>query len=117
MMTERQQQLDKRIEGVRSGDILDLGPVDEIETPLSVNLSQRSFVLDRAGGEWVVYPERCPHQLGPLELSDDGNAQVRCAWHGYRFDLQTGECLTGSACRLGDRPTVRVDQGQLSLHW
>ena len=117
MMTERQQQLDKRIEGVRSGDSLELGPVDEITTPLSVSLSQRGFVLDRAAGEWVVYPERCPHQLGPLELSDDGNAQVRCAWHGYRFDLQTGDCLTGSACRLGDRPTVRVENGQLSLHW
>ena len=64
MMTERQQQLDKRIEGVRSGDSLELGPVDEITTPLSVSLSQRGFVLDRAAGEWVVYPERCPHQLG-----------------------------------------------------
>ena len=33
MMTERQQQLDKRIEGA-VGDSLELGPVDEITTPL-----------------------------------------------------------------------------------
>ena len=54
MMTERQQQLDKRIEGVRSGT-LRLGPVDEITTPLSVSLSQRGFVwIEPLASGWCI---------------------------------------------------------------
>lgn len=117
MMTERQQQLDRRIDGVRNEDVLHLGPASELQTPLTVSLSQRQFVLDRVAEQWVVYPARCPHQLGPLELATNGEAEVRCAWHGYRFELKSGRCLTGSACRLGQRPNVRVEDDQLSLHW
>ncbi|HBK12791.1 MAG TPA: hypothetical protein DDZ32_08115 [Gammaproteobacteria bacterium] len=117
MMTERQQQLDRRIDAVVSADSLLLGAVDEITAPLAFSLSDRSFVLQKVDAEWVVYPQRCPHQLGPLALDPDTPGQVRCAWHGYRFDLQSGECLGNSNCRLGQRPQVRIEAGQLTVHW
>ena len=61
MMTERQQQLDRRIDAVVSADSLLLGAVDEITAPLAFSLSDRSFVLQKVDDEWVVYPQRCPH--------------------------------------------------------
>jgi nitrite reductase/ring-hydroxylating ferredoxin subunit len=117
MMTERQRELDRRIDGVRPEEVLNLGPVSAIETPVTVTMSYRAFVVDRVEDHWLVFPERCPHQLGPLKRSPNAVNEVQCAWHGYRFDVQTGECLTGSACRLGSRPKVRIAAGELSLHW
>jgi|TARA_Y100000992_G_C21258313_1_gene489787 nitrite reductase/ring-hydroxylating ferredoxin subunit len=117
MMTERQQQLDRRIDAVESADSLMLGAVDEITTPLTFSLSDRFFVLQKVDAEWVVYPQRCPHQLGPLALHPDTPGQVHCSWHGYRFDLQSGECLGSSNCRLGRRPQVQVQADQLTVHW
>lgn len=117
MMTERQQQLDRRIDGVQTTETMSLGTLDEISAPLTFTLSDRLFVLDKTGDDWVVYPERCPHQMGPLALAEDIPEQVHCAWHGYRFDLQSGECLGDSNCRLGRRPQVRIEADQLSVHW
>jgi nitrite reductase/ring-hydroxylating ferredoxin subunit len=97
--------------------VLNLGPVSAIETPVTVTMSYRAFVVDRVEDNWLVFPERCPHQLGPLKRSPNAVNEVQCAWHGYRFDVQTGECLTGSACRLGSRPKVRIAAGELNLHW
>ena len=116
-MTERQQQLDRRIDAVEWADSLMLGAVDEITTPLTFSLSDRFFVLQKVDAEWVVYPQRCPHQLGPLALHPDTPGQVHCSWHGYQFDLQSGECLGSSNCRLGRRPQVQVQADQLTVHW
>lgn len=49
-------------------------------------------------GQWHAYSAVCPHQLGKL---DDANVtelgQVSCPWHGYRFDIRSGESL-GNPC-------------------
>ena len=63
----------------------------------------------------IAYPALCPHQLGPLALASIEEASVTCPWHGYRFDVRTGECLTGQACRLADRPSVEERNGSVVL--
>jgi nitrite reductase/ring-hydroxylating ferredoxin subunit len=43
----------------------------------------------------VVASEICPHMGGPLadaRLEDDGCA-LRCPWHGYKYDTETGAML------------------------
>lgn len=37
----------------------------------------------------------CPHTGGPLELGQLEKDCVRCPWHGARFDLETGQALSG----------------------
>ena len=52
----------------------------------------------------------CPHQLGPLTQGEisDGNV-LTCAWHHYRYDLDTGDCLTQRGLHLGVYPVVERD--------
>jgi len=39
----------------------------------------------------------CPHKGGPLHEGQWGpGPRVRCPWHGYVFDLSTGECESRS---------------------
>jgi hypothetical protein len=44
----------------------------------------------------------CPHLGGPLAEGTVEDGCVTCPWHGYRFDLRTGRCVSGPpALRLG----------------
>jgi nitrite reductase/ring-hydroxylating ferredoxin subunit len=50
--------------------------------------------------------------LGPLEGDTDEGIpanEVRCPWHGHRFDVRTGERTNGRAGRLRPAPRVEID--------
>ncbi|WP_102348706.1 Rieske (2Fe-2S) protein [Bacillus sp. Marseille-P3661] len=70
---------------------------------------------------FVAYESRCPHQGGPIcqgvvlgryeqVLADDktlveerfseDETHVVCPWHGWEFDLSTGECAADRKFRL-----------------
>lgn len=39
---------------------------------------------------------RCPHEGYPLlQGKHDGNCILTCNWHNWKFDMKTGQCLTG----------------------
>ena len=115
MMVERQRQLDRRIETRGDESSVDLGPLVDLSLPSVHALGGQLFVVADLDGDLVAYPALCPHQLGPLADADLVNGSVRCPWHGYEFDVRTGECLTGQSCRLRDRPQVLEREGSIWL--
>ncbi len=51
---------------------------------------------DIALGEWVVQ-RRCPHRNADLAVFGEvEGCELTCTMHGWRFDLETGECLTAA---------------------
>jgi nitrite reductase/ring-hydroxylating ferredoxin subunit len=124
MMTERQRQLDQRLDGVDETQVLELDASITASLPQTVTLSGRRFVLNRLDGvdadeegQWVVYPAQCPHQLGSLEGAPLVDGIVRCPWHGYEFDVRTGACISGSHCQFGRMPKVAEQAGTVTLRW
>jgi nitrite reductase/ring-hydroxylating ferredoxin subunit len=117
MMVERQRQLNRRIErGPDAGRELQLGPRSSLPLPLEVKVGGREFVLAAVGGELAVFPQQCPHQLGPLRASAVEDGIVTCPWHGYRFDIRSGACVSGHPCELSNLPVIRIaDDGSVSL--
>jgi nitrite reductase/ring-hydroxylating ferredoxin subunit len=112
MMCERQRQLDRRIDTFAdaAGERC-IGRIDAL--PLSVEHHGRDYHVVELDGELVAHVARCPHQLGPLPVSVDGT--VECPWHGYRFDVRTGECLSGQHQRLPAAPRVVQREGAIWL--
>lgn len=122
MMTERQRQLDQRLDGVDESQIIEVDAAGPL--PQAVTLSGRQFVLNKLDdaesnglNPWVIYPAQCPHQLGPLENAALINGVVRCPWHGYEFDVRTGACVSGSHCQFGRMPKVIELEGRVQLRW
>ena len=116
MMVERQRQLDRRIE--RSGPddrVIDLGDRAALSFPHALELAGRSYLLNESEGELVVYPALCPHQLGPLNDSPIVDGKVTCPWHGYAFDVRTGDCVTGQTCRFAELPEIEEADGRVLL--
>jgi 3-phenylpropionate/trans-cinnamate dioxygenase ferredoxin subunit len=72
-----------------------------------VEVAGRSIGIFNVGGEFFALRNRCPHQGGPLcegkqlglvESNRPGEYQysrpgemLRCPWHGWEFDLRTGQ--------------------------
>ncbi len=83
-------------------------------------------VLDPVGRRLVGVRNRCPHQGGPLCLGVvveraagmpgryalEGRSVLRCPWHGWEFDLDTGICRDDPAVRVAVYP-VRVENGRV----
>ena len=58
-----------------------------------VTVQGREIALFNVGGKICAIHHVCPHQGGPLaEGGLEGNV-VTCPWHGWQFDVTTGECV------------------------
>jgi nitrite reductase/ring-hydroxylating ferredoxin subunit len=114
MMSERQRQLDRRIDALPDTAIERcLGAAETLPLPCRVEHNGRAYHIVAIDGRLTAHAARCPHQLGPLPASTDGT--VQCPWHGYRFDVRSGSCLSGQHHQLAPAPQVVRRDGQLWL--
>jgi len=119
LMSGRQLALDQRslgpartpaIDAVRVGNLTELDPTAShlVETPAG------RFCVRRWNDEWIVHSAVCPHMLGPLNESTlDEHGHVTCPWHGYRFDVNTGQNLDGKWKGLSTPPRLIESDGVL----
>jgi len=116
MMVERQRQLDRRVDRSAPAEgRVDLGPRSELALPMVCDVAGRSYVLAELDGDLVTYPALCPHQLGPLGDAPLIDGRVTCPWHGYTFDVRSGECVSGQFCALNEPPIIEERDGQVLL--
>ena len=87
------------------------------------------------GDRYVAYVDRCLHQGGPVcsrgtlhpfltaeiepsgevrEYFAEGSRVIACPWHGWEYDLETGEALWNRTRRLR-RAKVEVDGGEVRV--
>ena len=62
---------------------------------MTVTAGIHTMALTNIDGEFTAMDNHCPHQGGPLgegsiEIGNDGQCWLRCPWHGWDFDPQTG---------------------------
>jgi 3-phenylpropionate/trans-cinnamate dioxygenase ferredoxin subunit len=106
-----------------------VGTVDEIppRERKIVQIAGRTIGVFNVQGEFVALLNRCPHQGGPLceghtlgFLRSDGPGQyhytrpgevLRCPWHGWEFDLRTGQSWFDPRQVRVRRYEVRVEPG------
>ena len=81
--------------------VLDLDELPEgrvVPKPAGVH----SLCMTHFEGEYAALMNKCPHQGGPLGEGSIENGLLRCPWHGYQFDLESGECMIPESanCKL-----------------
>jgi len=108
----------------------DIGSLDELERAgrlvARVGGREVGVVRDPDGGRLVGVRNRCPHHGAPLCLGRirvrasgtpgryalEGRSVLRCPWHGWEFDLDTGVCRDEPSLRAAVYP-VRVEDGRV----
>jgi nitrite reductase (NADH) small subunit len=101
----------------------------------TVEIDGTPVTVFNLGGRYVAYVDRCLHQGGPVcsrgtlhplltaeiepsgevrEYFAEGSRVIACPWHGWEYDLETGEALWNRARKL--RPAkVEVDGGEVRV--
>jgi nitrite reductase/ring-hydroxylating ferredoxin subunit len=107
---------------------MDVGALSDLaqEGRLIARVGGREVGVVGAGGELHALRNRCPHHGGPLCLGTVRNREagapgryqpssrivLRCPWHGWEFDLESGRCLDEPAMRVAVYD-VRVEGGRV----
>jgi nitrite reductase/ring-hydroxylating ferredoxin subunit/Fe-S cluster biogenesis protein NfuA len=104
---------------VRSG-WLEAGTLAEIpEGGVSERrLKDRSVLLSKRGDQVSCFDNACAHLGMPLEMAEVGDGVITCSYHGFKYLLETGECLTAPEVQLkvhavrvmGSRVQVRLEE-------
>jgi nitrite reductase/ring-hydroxylating ferredoxin subunit len=94
---------------VRAAALSDLPP----DRPFSVSLNGTRVALVRVGEEVHAVGDECTHQGGPLGEGILKGTRLACPWHGWMYDVRTGQCLFPA--RGGSVPSypVRIAGGEV----
>jgi nitrite reductase/ring-hydroxylating ferredoxin subunit len=90
-----------------------------------VDVNGKSVGIFRIGDDFYAIRNRCPHQWGPLCLgafapraisngpgdvhTADGPPLLACPWHGWEYDLATGQSFMGPGHGLAPALSYDVD--------
>ena len=84
-----------------------VGPADSIaegERKL-IDAHGQAVGVFRIGGKWYAISNSCLHRGGPVCSGKLDGLVITCPWHGYQYDLPTGQLLLDPSTAL---PTYQV---------
>ncbi len=81
-------------------------------------LEGRSVLLAKRGEQVSCFDNACAHLGMPLDMGEVNGGVITCSYHGFRYLLETGECLTAPEVQLklhavrvtDDRIQVRLEK-------
>ena len=72
----------------------------------------RIIALYNVDGEFFALDGICPHQGGPLGKGKLNGCIVTCPWHGWQFNVKTGQHQTTASICHPHYP-VKVEAGEV----
>ncbi len=67
---------------------------------LVVEAAGKQIAIFNVNGKLVACENVCLHRGGPLGEGDIDELIVTCPWHGWQYDLATGECLMNPMAKI-----------------
>jgi nitrite reductase/ring-hydroxylating ferredoxin subunit len=95
------------------------GPrADEVpaDRPYAFEAGGAKIIVVQAKGRLRAFRNACGHIRLPLDrgVVDADEATITCPWHAYRFDADSGACLSAPGCSLEAFP-IRVVGGVVEV--
>lgn len=72
------------------------------EKPVALSAGDANVIVIRSRAGLRAFRNACGHVGLPLDrgLCDEEAGTITCPWHGFRFDSDSGECLSAPQCQL-----------------
>lgn len=82
----------------------------------SVDVDGQAILIADVEGELYAVANHCGDGPLPLQFSDLTGTELRCSWHGCRYDVRSGRRVDGGTERLAVFPVmVEGDQIQIAV--
>ncbi|MBL4682277.1 MAG: NifU family protein [Pseudomonadales bacterium] len=85
---------------------LDTIPEGQIKV---ANVSNNEVLLSRFDHQVTCYENACSHMGMPLDMGEVNQGILICPHHGFKYSLQTGECLTAPEVQLHTHAVRVID--------
>jgi len=74
--------------------------------PFCLDTAKASVLLVRIKDQFFAYKNECAHMGMSLDggMLDEESCILTCPWHGFKFDVTTGECMTAPQAQLEPFP-------------
>jgi nitrite reductase/ring-hydroxylating ferredoxin subunit len=83
--------------------------------PKLVEADGKRVVLVRVGEQVHALADACAHRGGPLSEGKLSGTRLACPWHGWMYDVRTGQCaFPGRGAAVASYP-VRVENGDVTV--
>ena len=79
-----------------------------------VEVNETPVALFNVDGEFHALDNTCLHHGGPLGEGVCEAATVTCPWHGWQYDIPSGECLSAPG-QLVEKYEVRVEGDDIQV--
>ena len=92
-----------------------VGRLDDIEPGRTrlVEVNGFRIALARVGDTVYALHDTCAHQGGPLSEGRLSGARLACPWHGWMYDVRSGECVMPARGGRVQSYPVRVEAGEV----
>jgi NAD(P)H-dependent nitrite reductase small subunit len=80
----------------------------------AIEAGGRDIALFRSGEEYYAVENQCPHYGAPLCGGHVRGTTLTCAWHGWQFALESGECISAPGCDV-ETYEVKIEDGQVKI--
>ena len=100
----------------RAGELITVGRAIDLPAGRGATVELANgmeLALYNVGGEFYAVENFCPHKGAPLAEGTLSAHTIECDWHGWRFDLRTGQCLTTS-CAIETYEVV-IEDGWIKI--
>jgi nitrite reductase/ring-hydroxylating ferredoxin subunit len=83
--------------------------------PRLVEAEGRRIVLARVGDAVYACADTCAHKGGPLSEGKLSGTRLACPWHGWHYDVKTGQCVfPGRGASVASYP-VEITNGEIHV--
>jgi len=83
--------------------------------PRLVEAAGRRIVLARVGDAVYACADTCAHKGGPLSEGKLSGTRLACPWHGWHYDVKTGQCVfPGRGASVASYP-VEIANGEIHV--
>lgn len=70
-----------------------------------VECDGRQIAVCNADGRYYALDNTCLHRGGPLGEGFMDGTTLTCPWHGWQYDVTTGQCMMNPAAKVTTYPT------------
>jgi len=70
-------------------------------TAKKIEIGGREIALFNLSGNFYAIDDFCPHRGGPLSEGEVAGNVVTCPWHGWEFDVSTGQTPENPQAKVG----------------
>ena len=98
------------------GDFVRVASTAEVKPgqAVVVEVNNKTLAVFNVDGAFHAIDNTCVHRGGPLGEGDVEGSVVTCPWHGWQFNVTTGECVKNPAAKVEVYP-VKVEGDDIKV--